>query len=276
MPVSSRPRPTVAAPTLTPLPYGLLSVAAQEHRADPHTQFGVQYEPTSGVGPEGVVGIDVQQQPTGTLTAEVLADEFPTIFTEPFLIFSVVTGKFFGRTIGEIQEFGDRRLAAHAGRFIERGLQTGPSGGPALAAAGTTQLATAPVAPTVALGLVEEWIASTVGAQGVLHVPTIAIPRLAEHRQVAPSGAQMRTVLGTPVAVGAGYRNVAPGDVPAAAGVAWLYATGPVLVNRSETLLRSVPDGEKADLVHGSATAYATEVVSVGFEGGVVAVPISL
>src|SRR4051794_22692856 len=178
MPVSSRPRPTVAAPTLTPLPYGLLSVAASEHRADPHMQFGVQYEPTSGVGPEGVVGIDVHQSPTGPLTAELLGDEFPTIFTEPFLIYSVVSGKFFGRTIGEIQEFADRRLAAHAGRFIERGLQTGPSGGAALAAAGTVKLAPGPLAPTVALGLLEEWIAGTVGAQGVLHVPTIAVPRL--------------------------------------------------------------------------------------------------
>jgi hypothetical protein len=276
MPATARPRPTVSAPTLSPLPFGLLTVAAEETRSDPHAQFGVQFEPASGVT-GGVVGLDINQVPTGALTPETFGgtnDHFPTLFTEPFLIYAAVQGRFQGYSIGEIQERANAKLALTASRWIERGLYTGASGGVRLNAGTATSLSATPVSAARGLGLIQQWISDTVGAQGVLHLPPVAAPALNDH--LAASGPRMLTRLGTPVAVGAGYLNTAPGGAAAAAGVAWLYATGPVQVNRSETQLRSVPDGQKADLVHGTATAYATEVVSVGFEAGVAAVPISL
>lgn len=279
MTATARPRVTVAAPTLSPLPFGLLSVAAEAPR-DEHALFGVQYEPVSGVI-GGVVGLDLNLAPTGTLTPEHVEVDgtLPTIFTEPFLIHAVVTGHFAPNSlsIGELQDRAGTKLALSASRWIERGLYTGASGGAALAAAGTATLAASPVAPWVGIGLLEGWIADTVGAQGVIHAPRLAVASLTHNQLTDTAGPRLLTRdLDTPIAAGAGYLNTAPGGAAAAAGVAWLYATGPVLVNRSETLLRVTPDGAKADLVHGSATAYATEVVSVGFEAGVVAVPITL
>lgn len=280
MTTTFRPRPTVSAPTLSPLPFGLLTVAAEEHRADEHAQFGVQYEPASGVT-GGVVGLDVYQVPTGAMTPETVEVDgrWPTIFTDPFLIYDVVTGHFAPNsiTIGELQARANAKLALNASRWIERGLHTAPAGYACLSAAGTTTLGGGAVSASVGIGLLEQWIADTVGAQGVIHAPRLAISALTSRQLTDTTGPRLQTRdLDTPIAAGAGYLNTGPGAVSAAAGTAWLYATGPVLVNRAQPQLRAVPDGQKADLVHGAATAYATEVVSVGFEAGAAAVLISL
>ena len=53
----------------------------------------------------------------------------------------------------------------------------------------------------------------------------------------------------------------------------WIWATGPVVVNRSG--IEALGSGAAAmALAQNTATVYSTEVVSVGYEVGAVAVPV--
>lgn len=270
-----RPRMTVSPNTPTPLGFGLLPCAVEQLRADPHARMGVQFEPGSGVR-GGVVALDaLSQAPAGALVPEDYADYehgYPLVETDPFLIYDGVTAKPIGVTAEDLQKRAKDRLTRTAGHWIERGFL------PQLAASTTEKLVTAAVDPDVAIGLLEEWLGDVVGAQGVIHVPRLAIGSLGKH--VSASGTRQVTKLGCPVAFGTGYRNVAPAALAdgepstPAAGEVWVYATGPVQVNRSG--VEALAGGPLGGMHYSSntVTVFAGEVVSVGFEVGVVAVPV--
>lgn len=277
------PRPWVSGPAPAPLDYGLATASSEQLRADDHATRGVLYEPLSGLS-GGVVAVvnDGTQKPAAALTPETFAataGEFPTIETDPFLIYAGVQAKPVGHSVDDFAERAKAKLALAAYRFIEAGLWA-TSGASALTAAGVatdlTGSGTA-VSPAAGVGLLEEWLADHVGAKGVIHAPRRAGSVLHGARQVTVTGGKQTTRLGMPVAFGAGYANHAPGGAAAAAGVVWLYATGPVLVNRSGMeVWPPARGGQSMDLPHNTSTVYATEVVSVGYEVGVVAVPVQI
>lgn len=287
---TTRPRLFVPAPTPAPLPYGLLSVADERTPTDPHAQLGVQFEPLHGLT-GGIATINADGTQSGSLSAEDFTVEdtalglpyngtFPTVYTNPFLIFAGVTAKPIGHTVEELQDRATAKLAMGAQYWIEQGLWVGSSGGHHLAASTTTTLGGgSPVTVQQGIGLLEEWIGNQLGAQGVIHASRKCGPAL--WNEVRATGNKLMTaVAGTPVALGTGYRNTAPGDAAANTNVGWLYATGPVVVHRSDVQLREVPSGQKTTLNQNITTVYATEIVSVGFAPGTsqvaAAVPVSL
>jgi hypothetical protein len=267
-----QPRPTVPGPTPTPLGYGLLPCAAEVLRADSKARYGVQFEPITGT--TGGVATITDGVGRGTLTPETFDDtdgQLPLVETDPFLIYAGVEARLVGRIQteagGELEARARTKLGLTAGRWIERGFQP-----QLLAAAVHPEISSnTAVDPDIALGLLEEWMADVVGALGVIHIPRRGIGVFGKH--VAPSGTRQQTKLGQPVAFGTGYRNLAPGGGAAAAGTVWVWATGPVQVNRSG--IEPLGSGAEAmTLRQNSTTVYATEVVSVGYEAGAVAVPV--
>lgn len=274
------PRPLVPAPTAAPLEYGLLSVVADSVRMDPHTRYGVEYEPLSGTT-GGTATITLPSQARGPMTPETFGvdgdptfGQLPLVQTAPFLIYAGVQAKPVGHTVEELQARAEAKLALQAGALIEAGLLLGPAGdySDGLAAAGTTSLSATPVSPARAMGLLHRWMADTVGAKGVIHSPVDAVGAL--WAQTSIVGGKHVTRLSVPVAYGAGYANVAPGGVAAADGVAWLYATGPLQINRAGVEKMPPSTGASMTLAANLSTVYAAEVVSVGYEAGAVAVPV--
>lgn len=67
---------------------------------------------------------------------------------------------------------------------------------------------------------------ATIGSKGVLHAPRM----LASILKVKDSDGVLKTNLGTSVVAGAGYSMTGPDGQPAAAGKAWMFATGPLTV----------------------------------------------
>jgi len=84
------------------------------------------------------------------------------------------------------------------------------------------------------LALLEQAIAnSPVGAQGLIHAPRDVASTL----PLDKDGTTLRTSLGTPVVAGVGYSKKGPTGAVAAAGKAWMYATGPVSVRLGPTIV---------------------------------------
>jgi hypothetical protein len=93
----------------------------------------------------------------------------------------------------------------------------------------------------VGLGRLEAALADSYGGVGVVHAPRALAPLMAEARQISQVRSQLRTVLGTPVAFGGGYLATGPSGAAAAAGTAWLYASGVVTIRRSEVFVPVMP-----------------------------------
>lgn len=120
----------------------------------------------------------------------------------------------------------------------------------------TTVLTTGPVKAKVGQGLLEEALGHALHGQvGYLHVPLVAASVLAS---VRPDGAMRRTLRDNQVVLEAGYPNVAPtaaldaDDEPqepaaAAAGTAWLYGTGLVVVRRGQPFQDAPEDAQTID-----------------------------
>lgn len=82
------------------------------------------------------------------------------------------------------------------------------------------------------LALLEQAIAdSSTGFQGVIHTTRSVASAL----RLKEDGKTLRTRIGTPVVAGVGYSRKGPSGADAAAGKAWMYATGPVSVRLGPT-----------------------------------------
>lgn len=95
------------------------------------------------------------------------------------------------------------------------------------------------------IGILEAWLATNYGGQGVLHVPVGTASLLGMHYQIVGSGEEScpETWAGNSIILGAGYSaNVGPAVPPAVpavapAGEAWLYITPPMRIRRDEATL---------------------------------------
>lgn len=92
------------------------------------------------------------------------------------------------------------------------------------------------------IGILESWLATNYGGQGILHAPIGTSSLLGMHRQIKGDGIDVcpETWAGNAVVLGAGYAaNVGPATpptapVPAPAGEAWLYITPPMRIRRDD------------------------------------------
>jgi len=96
------------------------------------------------------------------------------------------------------------------------------------------------------IGILESWLGTNYGGQGVLHAPIGTASLLAMHRQVREGVTDEtcpETLAGNSVILGAGYAaNVGPATPPAVpavapAGEAWLYITPPMRIRRDDRTL---------------------------------------
>lgn len=98
------------------------------------------------------------------------------------------------------------------------------------------------VHPAVGVALLEGYAASVYVGAPVIHMPRSIASLLARQDALVWEGGVLQTKMGTKIAAGAGYDypNEGPAGTAAAAGEKWLYATGGVLVGRSQSIVRQV------------------------------------
>ncbi len=95
------------------------------------------------------------------------------------------------------------------------------------------------------IGVLESWLGTNYGGQGVLHAPIGTASLLGMHHQITGTGDEecYRTWAGNAVIIGAGYAaNVGPVALPgppvaAPTGEAWLYITPPLRIRRDDRSL---------------------------------------
>lgn len=258
-------RQIVDPPSFTPTPYGLLSVVQTPTADGPHWQNGITYVPVcadpASTYDECIAVTGTGQPPTPptrTNTTSV-APRGATPFT--------VYVDFECSTVGNenAAEIARTAMAGQETWQVERSFWTGISGGqqvvfPHLAAnaqvldapvsGGTTTVLLQTAATIVtgvgdtltslpeALGLLEGALADCYNGIGVIHIPQILAPTMAAQALIKPQGARMYTANGNLVAVGAGYPGTSPAGAARSADKVWIYATGAVMMYRSDVKIR--------------------------------------
>lgn len=210
---------SIEAPAFAPLPGGLLDQVPVI--TDNRSVFGLSVDPII-CGP--LHSLDNDQFCNGT-EEKVLDDGFDSPITiPPFLVYRAVTCWLSGGDFeSEVTDWFSKRVSfgveermqdafnAHADVLLDPAVQT----------------------PRQGLAMLEDWLGVT-GA-GMIHGSRGSVTMLGgDVRGVAPG---LSTRLGTPIVAGAGYDNDGPGAT-ASAGV--LYATGPMAIYTSGTLVTNV------------------------------------
>lgn len=195
----------VEAPTVVPHPYGLFSVAPPASPADTSWQAGVSWESWA------CIDVNTTTDPCINGGAAPGAKEFeacPDVRTyKPITVYLGI--KRGGQSIDVGSDQASRVLEDGEEYAIEKYLWA------KLAAAVTEGTA---LSPESALGSVEAALGTGYMGTGVIHMNREVATRLATH--LVRSGDHLETMLGTPVAVGAGYGPLA------------IYGTGAVLARR--------------------------------------------
>jgi hypothetical protein len=175
-------------------------------------------------------------------TPEALGDEGFPVF-QPWSIYSSFTCTSLADW-PEARKTAVETLKAKTPASVARELWTGEqSGSPSLQSTGTDITPdTEPLAPLAIDLLTEAFDECSGGTQPTFHVPSLLVGQLLDANRITRSGDRLLTPTGGIVIPGPGYPtdgdwgpDASPGPAAAAAGEAWIYVTGPVELDFSET-----------------------------------------
>lgn len=253
-------RKYVEAPTVTPLPYGLMSVVNIIPDGDRHWRLGTMYQPdacepahsTQASCPLDDIE-DFRKTPTST--------GIPTIGNDVFTLYTWIDCSPVGNW-NEYEARTEEALDLGAPRALENVFWTGnidqPSDNtyyPHLASntevfdseAGTEiLLQTAAILPVTgavnireAVGILEGAMGECYGGTPIIHIPRIALAHLDRYGLLTRSGNMLTTLGGSRVAAGGGYPGTAPSGTESEYPTTWFYATGMINMRVSDTTFTS-------------------------------------
>lgn len=167
----------------------------------------------------------------------------PLVEGSPFVAYLGVECPLVGFTLEEFSRLVRNALDACEQRSVERTFWTGDMGNdPHLADPETVVLGNTDVTPLSLLqgvALLEGYLGDNYCGIGVLHAPRTLAPFAANFGLISGTNPRITTPLGTRWAFGAGYSvNTGPTGIEAAAGTAWIYATGQVNAWKSDIWLQ--------------------------------------
>lgn len=247
------PEIEVDAPARRPFPFGLFT-AATERDETRRWRNGVEWLGAGCDSPFVVSGDACEPVEFEKSTGGVRGEAFPLHVYAPFECSPVAwtdqaaTAKAY------------EKLIAGEEQAVERALMTGSAGNTPNLMGDATAITDAAGTPAGTLAMLEDWIVSTYGGLGVLHVSRGAATVLAGADLIRESGTKMLTRIGTPVSVGSGYTNQAPAGTAAAAGEFWAYMSPSLFFYRGDvdTEVGATLDKRQNDLL---ATAFRTYVI---------------
>lgn len=240
-------------PRFTPLRYGLLSAADEATDGDAHWQMGTVFQGDICAVPATVTGGPCKA--TG-ITKVPSVSGIPSSAAQSFAVYAWIycSPVGHGDNLADLTDRTSRLLTNGEGRAVESvfwsGVASNGTVAPHLAAnaqvlaaaqgamtvelqsAATAVTTGAPVDVVEALGLLEGALGACYGGEGIIHIPAGALPHLDAWSLVRAEGAVLRTRAGHKVAVYASNNRQGPTGANAAAGQAWLYATGNVVFRR--------------------------------------------
>lgn len=266
----------VPSPSATPPPHSLIRAADTTRDADPDWEKGLQYLPEAPGGYQAAAfcttdQVDHRRGLPVTVDAEAVE-----------LRFYDACETTFGYREAEVTDRLRRISDATESYGIAREMWTGE-----LARAATlpnpylgkapTIITASPVSPRRGLGLLEEAVGDALmGQQAFIHCARAARPYLWELDQ---QGNLLFTKIGNAIVCDAGYPGSAPdGEADSATDdVAWIYATGPVVVRRTPLAFYAAADAEVIDTRTNQRVRTASKMFAATFDPAVLfAVPVTL
>lgn len=285
----------VKAPTVTPLPYGLMSVVQMPTDDDDrvHWKNGIQYQRETCKAAESTIAqcpVVTGFGKTPTVTG------VQTKGAQPFTVYASITCSPVGNWWEEAEARTVNALTEGEARAVEQVFWTGqiqhPSGSviyPHLAANaevhsgdGIILLQPAALTPVTgavdiveAVGILESRLGTCYGSVGVIHAPREALAHMSANFLIEKSGQQIRTEGGTLVAFGAGYPGTSPAGVQPPSGTVWLYGTGAITLRRSEITLTS-NRVQGLDRSVNTLQLFAERTYVIGWDCCLFAIPVTL
>lgn len=247
----------VAPPAFTDRLFGLLSVVqARYDEPDAHWRNGVVWNDICGMAITTFAPICSGSGGPSAATPDAKDSnvDVSRFGATPFTVFAEVDCSPVGYSQAEQRARAVDALTRAEPYQVELAFATGAAGGssgivyPHLAATEAVteglvlpvslQCATSTVSGsavfemTEGLGRLEALMSACFPGQFVIHVPMILAERLVSSALIKTDGAQLKTVSGNLVSLGAGYPGTSPAGA-SATGAAWIYATPPVFAYRS-------------------------------------------
>ena len=145
----------------------------------------------------------------------------------PFIVYDGVSCVSY--QVDEAQDRARRRFDLHEQTLVESRFTAKHLHG-----AGVVTLGGGAVKLLRGLGLLEDALAERHGGIGIVHAARELGAVFTNFMAVRHDGTRVRTPLDNLWAFGSGYTTAGPTGTAAPAGQAWIYATGPVLVRRSD------------------------------------------
>ncbi|WP_329336080.1 hypothetical protein OG252_13075 [Streptomyces sp. NBC_01352] len=266
----------------TPLPYGLWDTVQHPAANGPHWQQGITWIERCPTGDTtydeclAVTGTGSPPEPPAKTANVEQGSRGATSFT----VYAEFECSPVG--LGEAESIASAALARVEQAQVEAAFWTGVAGGqdvvfPHLAADAEVvdgdvvlQTVASPVVTggadvAQALGALEQELAACYSGQGLIHVPRSALPTLAAWKlaRVDDDG-RLVTPAGNLIVAGTGYTGSAPDGTAAAAGTAWIYATGAAWGYRSDPYVSRLRDS--LDRTSNTIRMLAERTYLLGFE----------
>lgn len=269
------PAMIVDLPGLPATPNGLMEAAVGPLDMPVHMQ-------TSGALVEQDACGDPRLYPTVCITPPYPAisydpgDSMMQVF--PFNVYASIVCGAMGQSFERATQRVRNRLQMAEARGVEQGFWG--AGGGALggviqalnALSPVTILGVGPQSPVEAVSLLEQQMASTYGGVPLIH----ARPRMGAYlgsKGILTERNPARTHFGSTVVLGAGYAGTAPDGTAPTATDEWMYATGRVVIWRSEVVVP--PPTQIMNRTTNQLGLHAMRTYAVGIECGVYAVQVT-
>ena len=263
----------IDAPPAPPAAYGLFSVAIGPTSLSEHgAGGGVQYQ--------GDWCGDARLYPApcdSTPPTKTFDPMDPVTTATPFKVYASLVCGTQTYTPEEMERRVRARLSAQEQAAAEAALWGADAGDPPgiLQTLSSTTLADA-TNVVQGISLLEQQLATcNTGHPGIIHIRPRSAAYLADRHQLWKDGSVWRTQRGNLVSIGDGYSGLGPADEAPTATTDWFFATGRVLVWRSDDVL--VPDPRET--INKSTNQYnliAERDYAIAVECCVVAVEVTL
>jgi hypothetical protein len=255
------PHATVQGAPRTQLPFGLFSVL--DFRPEDSARWqggGVTWEFFESTN-LGLIG-QVQAPQSGTFglpkkLREVSEDATPEYLgkNEAFTVYSPYVVTPVGWSLDEAQARASEVLSSFEQEKVEEAFWTGETGLTQSLSKDLTELGSFGLDDSGdAIGALEDFLASTYGSQGVIHMSRRQAIRLLDKGVLSASGPRLTTVLGTPVIAGGGYLTGKIRATPALFGY------------RSEVFTSSNTRGDLLDKGTNDLYSIAERTYLIGFD----------
>lgn len=277
----------VPGPKYTPNRYGLLTVSEPITPENGHWEGGITWD--DELCSEVHSSLEYCPIPVSGFPPKITDRDFQSCCADPFLIYASYDCPPVGKPASEAFSVAQKRLSNNEEREVEKVFWTGISedGGvvnPSLAfgnsECGSTPVdltgSGGPVGVIASMAVLESALGECAPGTGVIHANFGLASFLAANFLINQQGDQWYTVTGQRLALGAGYPGSGPGNIAADAGTTWMFATGPVVIYRSDVFLTPERFKEAMDAKLNSVQVYAERIYAVGWSCCLFAIQVTL